>query len=514
MTEDEFEYKLDEECFITPKQLLDERKKNIENKLQFLTKDKDKKDIHNRAIKYYNSGFRVSSITLNKREYWDLTYKHENEFYHFDYLEETQFIMSPDELTELSFITEYKKLEQKAGLRKADNSLKTAEDFMTGNIDFTVKNRTEIFDQLLSYNDAFYARVKGTNNMVRITQTQAKFAIYHSYYDLESNTKLKDILSIIQEDKDELPHIPDYVFRPAKPRDNGFRFNKTAYRLIHYYLREASIKNKYKYIITIMSKGNMGKSTFSNFLKYLFKNEYYSADSKYTNQFSSSFYASSRLTVFNDCSNEYLANSHVLKQVSGGDDMQIEAKGKQGYSGYIDAYLLFIGNEDLRYNILDSGLLNRFVNMPWDDTVIKEHYTPDFGYEEVEPVKDLKWLNYEWTDDEIAFQIELADKLYEYDLKDKLDLQKLCDKTVAKVYLNHPAIRRSNDFTSFLKYCEDNHIKMHWSEENYNQYLYGIEDYINKGIITREEVEKAREYKALSVQNLLGVKSVSPIAED
>lgn len=195
--------------------------------------------------------------------------------------------------------------------------------------------------------------------------------------------------------------MPPFKMPEGKGVDNGFRFPVEAYKILKYL-----IWGNGKYIFTIMSAGDMGKSTFTNFLKCLYKSEYYSADTKYMNQFSTSYYASKRLVVFNDCSADYLDNAHILKQISGGDDVQIEAKGLQAYSAKITAKMLFIGNEGITYNILDSGMRNRFINSTW---------TVPAGI-----VRDSKWVNYQWSEEEIAFVLTMAWECEEFDYESEL----------------------------------------------------------------------------------------------
>lgn len=189
----------------------------------------------------------------------------------------------------------------------------------------------------------------------------------------------------------EMEKRTDLFDRPALISDGEpFEFPDIVYSLIKYFLFEP----KKKYILTIMSEGDQGKSTFTNFLSKLFKNEYFSAEVKYINQFSTSFIASNRLTVFNDCTSEKIENMHILKQITGGDEVQIEAKGLQAISGKINTYLLFIGNEKLTYDITDPGTINRFVNIPWESNIKGK--------------KDPKWVDYDWSDEEIYYVIEKA----------------------------------------------------------------------------------------------------------
>lgn len=215
--------------------------------------------------------------------------------------------------------------------------------------------------------------------------------------------------------------LPNVTPKPALYNGQPFRFPKSAYHLMYYYLFEP----KKAYIFFIMSEGGKGKSTFTNFLKHLFDKETYAADTKFMNQFTTSFIASSRLTIFSDCTTKYIENSHLLKQISGEDEVQIEAKGQQAYSGKIDSYLLFVGNQPIGYDILDSGMQRRFINLPWVNEIIYD---------------DPKWVTYNWSWEEIAEQIEHCKKVGPMDY-DKLNRQTIKETIKTKSAFYYPITR-------------------------------------------------------------------------
>lgn len=210
----------------------------------------------------------------------------------------------------------------------------------------------------------------------------------NGHMDWGTIKQVKDAATIFKA-IDKIPEWVPYNVEPKAAMYNNkpFRFPKSAYQLMYYYLFEP----KKAYIFFIMSEGGKGKSTFTNFLKHLFKNETYAADTKFMNQFTTSFIASSRLTIFSDCTTKYIENSHLLKQISGEDEVQIEAKGQQAYSGKIDSHLLFVGNQPIGYDVLDTGMQRRFINLPWIN---------EFVYD------DPKWVTHNWTPEEIMEQIE------------------------------------------------------------------------------------------------------------
>lgn len=272
-----------------------------------------------------------------------------------------------------------------------------------------------------------------------------------SWSMIQSTIKAATVLKAI-------PRLPEFdwnkgALKPALyPDGKPFRFPKTCYQLLKHYMED----NRQDYILFIMSDGGQGKSTFTNFLKQLFRNEYYSADSRFMNNFTTASWASARLVVFSDCTNKFIDNSHILKQISGGDDVQIEGKGIQAYSGKLDCKLLFIGNEPLSYNIMDTGMQRRFINLPWEQEL---------------KYKDPKWVDYEWSDEEIAWHLEQAKKV------DGFDFEKLREETI-KETLKRKSAFYWNDYEAYksfedMPYGKDNFhlfwkmVKKYYSHEEW-----------------------------------------------
>ena len=156
---------------------------------------------------------------------------------------------------------------------------------------------------------------------------------------------------------------------------------------------------------------------------------------------------------------------HILKQISGGDEVQIEAKGQQAISGRIDAHVLFIGNEPLSYNVLDTGVQNRFVNLPWDNDIPKDK-------------RDPKWLDYEWTWEEIAFQIELARQV------EPLDFEALQIATIKESLTRKSAFM----YDDYVVYTQNEHKP--YSRENYMRFWKLVTKYYTK----QEWDSKVNEY--------------------
>lgn len=312
--------------------------------------------------------------------------------------------------------------------------------------------------------------------------------MYLRYPNLDYN-KIETIKRLICEYKTQ-EEMPPFNLPDAIPFDNGFRFPIEAYQILKYLIFD---KANQKYIFTIMSEGDKGKSTFTNFLKCLYGNEYYSADTKYMNQFSTSYYASKRLIVFNDCASDYIENSHILKQISGGDQVQIEAKGRQGYSSRISAKMLFIGNEGISYNVLDSGMNNRFIDSSWTVGAFK---------------KDPKWVNYKWSQEEIAYQLNLAASCRAMNYEEKLN------ETTKKVLASR-AVFYFSDYETYLKstkkpYSEDNFIKFfklvskHYSVSEWKKLVENKKDKSNINVIEiigkdKKEIQEVYEQAILDI---------------
>lgn len=268
-----------------------------------------------------------------------------------------------------------------------------------------------------------------------------------SWSMIQSTIKAATVLKAI-------PRLPDFDWSlgdcdkiPAEyNKGECFRFPKTCYQLLKHYMED----NRQDYILFIMSDGGQGKSTFTNFLKQLFRNEYYSADSRFMNNFTTASWASARLVVFSDCTNKFIDNSHILKQISGGDDIQIEGKGIQAYSGKLDCKLLFIGNEPLSYNIMDTGMQRRFINLPWEQEL---------------KYKDPKWVDYEWSDEEIAWHLDQAKKV------ESFDFEKLREETI-KESLRRKSAFYWNDYEAYKSF-ED----MPYGKDNFHLFWQMVKKY-------------------------------------
>lgn len=252
-----------------------------------------------------------------------------------------------------------------------------------------------------------------------------------------------------------------------KSVDNGFRGNDEFYSLLNYYMDDA----RQDYILFIMSEGGQGKSTATNFLKYYFESEYYSADAKSINRFSAVSWASSRLVCFSDCSNDFIENSHILKQITGGDDIQLEGKGVQAYSGKIDSHLLFIGNEALSYDVLDTGMLRRFINLPWSDVEKSQ--------------KDIKWVDHEWTPAEIKWQLEYARDGY---IVFDFDLKKLQHETIKESLARKSAFK----YDSYEVYIDSE--KRPYSRENFRKYWALVNKYFTQDEYDKRRTALSKEY--------------------
>jgi hypothetical protein len=164
-----------------------------------------------------------------------------------------------------------------------------------------------------------------------------------------------------------------------------------------------------------------------------------------------------------------------LKQISGGDDIQIEAKGVQGYSGKIDCNLLFIGNEPLSYNIMDTGMQRRFINLPWEQNL---------------KYKDPKWVDYEWSLEEIAWHLEQAKHVEDFDF-DTLQKQTIKDSLHRKsaFYYNNYSVYKTNEDMAYNRENFDLFWKLvmkYYSEKEWSEVLKG------KSEVTYYEIETVK----------------------
>ncbi len=303
---------------------------------------------------------------------------------------------------------------------------------------------------LICYNGKFYDQQE-----LRPLKEKDVIELIHKKYRKFSAEKIMSTMKIAKTIK-QIDKIPQY----QKPDDtvlnidNGFRGNDTFYKLIKYYVTQP----KQEYLMLIKSDGGKGKSTMTNFFKYMFKDECFSGDLKRMNNFSAYAWASARLLIFNDCDSSRIESPDILKQISGGDEMSLEGKGINAVSGSIDANMIFIMNEPLSYNVLDSGLQRRFVELPWDD---------------IPGDKTDKWVKYNWTREEIAFQINRA---LEYDDFDFEELQRQTIKESLSRLEAFKCICGPNLSECYNQY-QQTQKRYQWTRSHFNQYIKLVQKY-------------------------------------
>lgn len=203
----------------------------------------------------------------------------------------------------------------------------------------------------------------------------------------------------------------------------------------------------------VMSEGNTGKSTFSNFLRCLYKDEYVSEDfTKWKdNRFATSTLTHARLIVFNDCEGGFIDEVGIIKQITGGDMIRVEGKNAQACNCRIDAHMLFFGNEKPKYNVLDSGLEARMINIPWETVSFK---------------KDPKWVTYEYSPEELAYHINIALALPD------MPFEKYRRNTMRTALSQNPAFlyHKYTDYKNALG-------KLAYNEDKFNRFHALIDEY-------------------------------------
>ncbi len=137
---------------------------------------------------------------------------------------------------------------------------------------------------------------------------------------------------------------------------------------------------KTPYVIYLQGSGGDGKSGFIEMLKILVRGSYSSFDMERFNGYN--MYNKS-LLVLNENNSINIMQNRIVKEVSGGDNMKIEGKGKNAFTGSIRGQIIIISNNQpkiqgvenekrrLRYHTVKSHKLNNSeVLLP--DRYIKE----------------------------------------------------------------------------------------------------------------------------------------------
>lgn len=271
------------------------------------------------------------------------------------------------------------------------------------------KKPFEIADELniVSYNTSFYTyELLDDNTPIYTKMDKADILSWLPFeYPYLSHSGINEVLEHISINKRK-DHIPDFNFnRFAKKKKPPIQFSKELLQHLRYILFDSKIGSR-RYIFSLMSEAKMGKSTYSNFLSYLFQSEYCAMNLSTFNRFSTATCAGARFVVFNDCECVHLGEQEaIFKAISGGDTIVIEPKGIQAYNGYMDANMLMIGNEKFTYNTIDTG---------WSTRVIQLNIDAIKG----DIIEGLD--SYEWSDEEIAYVIDQARNIEPMSYESKL----------------------------------------------------------------------------------------------
>lgn len=344
----------------------------------------------------------------------------------------------------------------------------------------TVWNITQELYYIKSYNGTFYLELEnGKYELLTQRQVVENILAEYPFKDIADVQRVLDCMKVYN----NIENIPDFNFMHffedeetgeiIKPKKSKFVFNNTFYQLLHYVLFE----ERKEYIFTIMSDGGQGKSTAFNFFKHLFSEEFTTANAKYLNRFSTSSFAGKRMVLFNECTTEFISEMAVLKQATGSDKVEIEEKGKTAYSANIQAFFLFVGNHNINYDILDSGLQRRLINLPWDNVV---------------KVKDENLKDYDWTahKDEMLYHIEIAKNI------EPFDYESLLNKTKKETYARKTAFYFA-DYAEYVEEARKRGEKGVYTKENFCKFwleidkLYTGEEYRAKYQERKEHEEKA-----------------------
>lgn len=347
----------------------------------------------------------------------------------------------------------------------------------------TVWNVMQSLPFIKSYNGTFYLELEnGKYKLLTQRQVVEHILAEYPFKDIADVQRIIDCMKVYNTIED----IPEFNLvnffadeetgEMIQPKKNNIQFNNTFYKLLHYVLFE----ERKEYIFTIMSDGGQGKSTAFNFFKHLFSEEFTTANAKYLNRFSTSSFAGKRMVLFNECTTEFISEMAVLKQATGSDKVEIEEKGKTAYSANIQAFFLFVGNHNINYDILDSGLQRRLINLPWENVV---------------KVKDDKLKDYNWTahKDEMLYHIEIARNIEPFDYKS------LLNKTKKETYARKTAFYFA-DYAEYVEEARKRGEKGIYTKDNFCKFWLDIEKiYTVEEYRAKYNERKKHEEKALAV---------------
>jgi hypothetical protein len=102
-----------------------------------------------------------------------------------------------------------------------------------------------------------------------------------------------------------------------------------------------------QFYLWLRGDGGDGKGTFMRFMRHVYQNAYAAMPSStkaLESQFLSSGIVGKRIAAFQDCHNPKLVQSEFVMQLTGGDPLRIEPKGKDAYTTDVDALVIVSSN--------------------------------------------------------------------------------------------------------------------------------------------------------------------------
>lgn len=131
-----------------------------------------------------------------------------------------------------------------------------------------------------------------------------------------------------------------------------------------------------KRFVVFQGPGDCGKSVLGNLIASFFSDDDVAAlaDHQFGNRFSLSAIANAHFSVCMDLPDGVLESKAVsiLKQITGGDRVAIEAKGKDIFSDHIRCKVLFGTNNPIRLKRKDEAFANRLLLVPFYYSVPEE----------------------------------------------------------------------------------------------------------------------------------------------
>lgn len=347
--------------------------------------------------------------------------------------------------------------------------------------EYVVKIYRHIKDSpFTTYNGAFYHIDK---------KTPISICEVRRYFAEEVKLDVADIEQIIRYYPDyksisELPSFDLKQFDSVKAVEPKIKFCKAMYQLVYYLVHEQKQHNDKKFIFSLVSDANYGKSTFANFLMQLFDGESAMANLENWGRFDLAGVIHARLAIFNEVDAGRHGAISSLMQMSGGDTMAVDKKFQNQRDQQFGGFVVLIGNNYPYMRITSSGMQARWIDLPLEAPTGK---------------LDKSALGHKWTKGEIKWVLDKAKEI------GPMDYQAELNRTFKDILSRHSAFKHI--FSTFEEYQADQTIENHFNYENFEKFKLAVDKFFTD---PRELAIKwnSTQYKVSHYSNLDAAKNM------